>query len=167
MEILLQKQTGECHNKQTNSETQTETRGVALLPTKIQALSRYTLCHDTDSLMPRWASRSFSSLMSFTFVSGLRKDHHVLKTKRHILTCSINKYNIFGKKKKMLITTLVIIPGVIVGVTVEKLVKDQSEFIKKNINKTSPLFLIINHLVLIIFNLNTSTTYSVAVCIRS
>lgn len=67
----------------------------------------------------------------------------------------------------MLITTLVIIPGVIVGVTVEKLVKDQSEFIKKKINKTSPLFLIINHLVLIIFNLNTSTTYSVAVCIRS
>lgn len=41
-------------------------------PRKIQALSLYSECQDTLSATPSWTSRSFSSLISFTLVKGLR-----------------------------------------------------------------------------------------------
>lgn len=47
-------------------------RLVRVLPTNIQALSLYSLCQETLSFTPRAASRSFSSLINFTFVSGLK-----------------------------------------------------------------------------------------------
>lgn len=46
-------------------------RLVRALPINIQALSLYSLCQETLSFTPRAASRSFSSLINFTFVSGL------------------------------------------------------------------------------------------------
>lgn len=57
-----------------NNETMTaaKIRYLFILPMNIQALSLYTLCQETLSFTPREASRSFSSLINFTLVSGLK-----------------------------------------------------------------------------------------------
>lgn len=48
-----------------------------ILPINIQALSLYSVCQETDSFTPRSASRSFSSLINFTFVSGLKTEKKI------------------------------------------------------------------------------------------
>lgn len=67
---------------------------IRILPINIQALSLYSLCQETDSFTPRLASRSFSSLINFTFVSGLKTENNleiqllchqlVLNTRHHM-----------------------------------------------------------------------------------